>query len=132
MTRTSAPTASRESGIAATNAVLADSTWRRIRSRIRRPSSTFSKLHPCGTTVCTETPSHGVWWACRSVVEGSKIVESAVELTLTDVKLNRLVDFLTAVEAGPGIVKVKYLRLEPRPAQETVTAWLTVATYKLK
>jgi general secretion pathway protein M len=53
-------------------------------------------------------------------------------VTLTDVKLNRLVDFLQAVEAGPGIVKVKYLRLEPRPAQETVTAWLTVATYKLK
>ncbi len=65
-------------------------------------------------------------------LEGTKIVESAVELTLTDVKLNRLVEFLTAVEQGPGIVKVKYVRLEPRVQNETVTAWLTIATYHLK
>ncbi len=65
-------------------------------------------------------------------LENSKIVMSAVELTLTDVKLNRLVDFLAAVEAGPGIVKVKNLRLEPRVKDESVTAWLTIATYHLK
>ncbi len=65
-------------------------------------------------------------------LEGSKIVESSVELTLTDVKINRLIEFLTAIEAGPGIVKVKYLRLEPRVANDTITAWLTVATYHLK
>ncbi|MBK7861653.1 MAG: type II secretion system protein M [Archangiaceae bacterium] len=66
-------------------------------------------------------------------LDGDKIVESAVELSLTDVKLNRLVDFLTAVEAAPGgLVKVKTLRLEPRPGGETLTAWLTVATYKAK
>ena len=47
---------------------------------------------------------------------GEKIVESSVELTLTDIKINRLVDFLTYVEQGPGMVKVKYLRIEPRPA----------------
>lgn len=65
-------------------------------------------------------------------LEGSKIVESAVEVTLTDVKLNRLVEFLTLVEAGPGIVKVRYMRLEPRVPNETITAWLTIATYHLK
>jgi general secretion pathway protein M len=65
-------------------------------------------------------------------LENPKIVESAVEVTLTDVKLNRLVDFLGAIEEGPGIVKVKYLRLEPRVANESVTAWLTIATYHLK
>ena len=66
-------------------------------------------------------------------LEGEKIVESAVELSLTDVKLNRLLDFLTAVESAPGgLVKVKYLRLEPRVANETLTAWLTIATYKAK
>lgn len=65
-------------------------------------------------------------------LESSRITESAVEVTLTDVKLNRLVDFVTALEAGPGIVKVKYLRLEPRLQNETVTAWLTIATYHLK
>lgn len=65
-------------------------------------------------------------------LSGDKIVESAVELTLTDVKLGRLVDFLQAVESGPGVVKVKYLRLEPRPASETVTAWVLVAAYHPK
>ncbi|MBL8957645.1 MAG: type II secretion system protein M [Myxococcaceae bacterium] len=66
-------------------------------------------------------------------LEGDKIVESSVELSLTDVKLNRLIDFLTAVEAAPGgLVKVKYMRLEPRVANESMTAWLTIATYKAK
>ncbi|MHB8875181.1 MAG: type II secretion system protein GspM [Myxococcaceae bacterium] len=61
-----------------------------------------------------------------------KIIESAVELTLTDVTLGKLVDFLTTVETGPGVVKVKYLRIEPRVASETLTAWVTIATYHLK
>ncbi len=65
-------------------------------------------------------------------LEGTKIVESSVEVTLTDVKLNRLVEFLQAVEAGPGVVKVKYMRLEPRVANDSITAWLAVATYHLK
>ena len=60
------------------------------------------------------------------------IIESSVELTLTDVQLGKLVDFLSSVERGPGIVKVKYLRLEPRPADQVLTAWATIATYKLK
>jgi general secretion pathway protein M len=61
-----------------------------------------------------------------------KILESSMELTFTDVDLRKLTDFLKAVESGPGIVKVKYLRIEPRPATETLTAWATVSTYKLK
>jgi len=61
-----------------------------------------------------------------------KIVESAVELTLTDVSLRSLHEFLTSVERGPGVVKVKYLRLEPRPDNQTLTAWATIATYRLK
>lgn len=65
-------------------------------------------------------------------LEGDKIVESSAELTLTDVPLNRLVDFLSAVEAGPGIVKVKYLRVEPKVSSETITAWVTVATWHAK
>lgn len=65
-------------------------------------------------------------------LDGTKIVESGVEITLTDVKLDRLVEFVTAIEAGPGMVKVKYLRLEPRPASENLTAWISIATYKLK
>ena len=65
----------------------------------------------------------------RRPLDGDKIVESAVELTLTDVSCNRLVDFLARSRPGPGVVKVKYLRLEPRPRDETLTAWVTIATY---
>ncbi|HYV45041.1 MAG TPA: type II secretion system protein GspM [Myxococcaceae bacterium] len=61
-----------------------------------------------------------------------KIVESSVELTLTDISLRSLHEFLTSVEQGPGVVKVKYLRLEPRPDSQTLTAWATIATYRLK
>lgn len=61
-----------------------------------------------------------------------KIIESAVELTLIDVQIDRLVDFLQGVEASPGVVMVKYLRLEPKPGQENLTAWVTIATYRLK
>lgn len=60
------------------------------------------------------------------------IIESSVELTLTDVQLDKLVSFLSDVERGPGIVKVKRVRLEPRPQNETLTAWATISTYSLK
>jgi general secretion pathway protein M len=95
-------------------------------SNVRLVSYLEDKARPAGIELPSINPKADV------PLEGSKIVESAVELTLTDVRLDRLLDFLRSVEQGPGIVKVKYLRLEPRPAQETVTAWLTVATYKLK
>ncbi len=61
-----------------------------------------------------------------------RIIESAVELTLTDIPINRLVDFLSSVEQGPGVVKVKHLRVEPRVKNETLTAWTTIATYRMK
>ncbi len=65
-------------------------------------------------------------------IADGKIVENAVELTLSDITVNRLVDFLAAVERGPGVVKVKFLRLEPRASNQTLTAWATIATYRLK
>jgi general secretion pathway protein M len=61
-----------------------------------------------------------------------RIQESAVDVTLTDVNARQLVDFLNSVEGGPGVVKVKYVRVEPRPANDNVTAWATVSTYRLK
>jgi general secretion pathway protein M len=61
-----------------------------------------------------------------------KIVESTVEMTLTDVDLRKLTDFLRTVESGPGVVKVKFLRVEPRAASNTLTAWVGVSTYKMK
>jgi general secretion pathway protein M len=61
-----------------------------------------------------------------------KILESDVELTLTDVQITRLVNFLSAVEQGPGVVRVKFLRIEPRTKDGVLTAWITVAAYRLK
>lgn len=95
-------------------------------SNIRLMSYLEEKAQAKGIDLPTINPKADVQ------LEGTKIVESAVELTLTDQKLNRVLDFLSAVEGGPAIVKVKYLRLEPRPSNETVTAWLTIATYHLK
>ena len=61
-----------------------------------------------------------------------KIIESSVEVTLQDVQLDKLVAFLSDVERGPGIVKVKRIRMEPRVEQQTLTAWTTISTYSLK
>jgi general secretion pathway protein M len=65
-------------------------------------------------------------------VRDGRIVESSVELTLTDVPLPKLVDFLTAVEQGPGVVRVTFLRIEPRTKDRVLTAWTTVSAYHLK
>lgn len=61
-----------------------------------------------------------------------KIIESSVEVSLTDVPLDKLVKFLSSVEHGPGIVKVKRIRVEPRPQNQTITAWTTISAYSLK
>jgi general secretion pathway protein M len=95
-------------------------------SNVRLMSYVEEKARPAGIELPSINPKADM------PLEGTKIVESSVEITLTDVKLNRLTDFIQSLEAGPGIVKVKYLRMEPRVAQESVTAWMTVATYKLK
>jgi general secretion pathway protein M len=65
-------------------------------------------------------------------VGDGRITENAVEVTLTDVPLDKLVGFLGAVERGPGVVKIKRLRVEPRTETQTITAWTTIATYSLK
>jgi len=64
-------------------------------------------------------------------IDGDNILERSVELTLTNVSLEHLVAFLKACEAGPGIVLVKQLRIQPRP-QNVLTSWVTVATYSKK
>ena len=55
-----------------------------------------------------------------------------MELTLTDVSLPKLVDFLGSLEQGPGVVRVTFLRIEPRPKDGVLTAWTTVTSYRLK
>lgn len=61
-----------------------------------------------------------------------KLTESSVDLTLTDIKIDKLVNFLSSLETGPGIVKVKRVRIEPRVSSETLTAWVTISTYRMK
>ncbi len=99
---------------------------RLAQSNIRLISYLEDKGNKAGLSITTINPKADV------VLDGEKIGEAAAEFTLTDVPLNRLVDFLASVEAGPGVVKVKYLRIEPRLKEETLTAWVTVATYHLK
>jgi general secretion pathway protein M len=65
-------------------------------------------------------------------VGDGRIIESSVELTLTDVALPKLVDFLGSLEQGPGVVRVTFLRIEPRPKDGVLTAWTTVTSYRLK
>ena len=96
-------------------------------SDVRLMSYIEEKATQAGLTVPNMTPKNDV-----GIGDDGQIVESSVELTLTDVDLRKLHDFLSAVERGPGVVKVKSLRLEPRDASETLTAWTTVATYKMK
>ncbi len=61
-----------------------------------------------------------------------KIIESGVELNLSDVTLGKLVDFLSTVEQGAGVVKVKNLLVEPRATNQTLNARVTIVTYHLK
>jgi general secretion pathway protein M len=95
-------------------------------SNVRLASYLEEKGNKAGLDIPSINPRADVTLA------GDKIVESSVEVTLTDIKINRLVDFLNYVEQGPGMVKVKYLRVEPRAANESLTAWVTVSTYRLK
>ena len=95
-------------------------------NNVRLMSYVEEKATQAGLTVPNMTPKNDVG------IGDGQIVESSVELTFTDVDLRKLHDFLSSVERGPGVVKVKSLRLEPHDANETLTAWTTVATYKMK
>lgn len=95
-------------------------------SNVRLMSYIEDKATRSGLTVPNMTPKNDVG------IGDGQIIESSVELTFTDVDLRKLHTFLQDVESGPGVVKVKNLRLEPRAASETLTAWTTVATYRMK
>lgn len=95
-------------------------------SNVRLTSYVEEKGQQAGVAIPSITPKGDV------NLDGDTIVESSVEVTLTDVPLNRFGEFLTSVEAGPGVVKVKYMRIEPRPANENLSAWVTIATYRMK
>jgi general secretion pathway protein M len=95
-------------------------------SNVRLISYIEDKATRAGLSVPNMTPKGDVG------VGDGQIIESTVELTFTDVDLRKLYDFLQTVESGPGVVKVKSLRMEPRDSSETLTVWTTVATYRMK
>jgi general secretion pathway protein M len=95
-------------------------------SNVRLISYIEEKATQAGLVVPNMTPKGDVG------LGDGQIIESTVELTFTDVDLRKLYNFLLTVENGPGVVKVKSLRLEPRASSETLTAWTTVATYRMK
>jgi general secretion pathway protein M len=84
------------------------------------------KATAAGLTIPSMSPKGDI-----PLAEG-RITENGVEIMLPDTTISKLINFLTSVERGPGIVKVKYLRMEPRLANQTLTAWMTISTYRMK
>lgn len=64
--------------------------------------------------------------------EGTKINEQSVEVTFTRIPLEKLINFLSQVETGQGLVKVTRLQLRPRSDEPVLDAWLVVSTYTLE
>jgi len=64
--------------------------------------------------------------------EGTKITEQSVEVTFTRISLDKLVKFLTDVEATKALVKVTRLQVRPRTDEAVLDAWLVVTTYTLE
>ena len=95
-------------------------------SKIRLLSFLDEQATRAGLSLQTQNPRP------EMPVPGTSIVESGVEITLTDVKLNRLVDFLNSITLSSNFVRVKYLRVEAHPENGTVTAWVTISAYSLK
>ena len=62
-----------------------------------------------------------------------KVVEDSVEVNLTRIDPPRLSQLLRALESGPGVVKVRRLRVSTRSDDPNlVDVMLLVATYQLK
>jgi general secretion pathway protein M len=67
-----------------------------------------------------------------SVTGSDKITESLVEFDLNRMTLDRLTQFLNAIEQNPQMVKIKKIRLRTRlDDPNSVDAALTVAAYSL-
>ena len=67
-----------------------------------------------------------------STAGSDKISESIVEFDLNKLTLDKLTNFLNAIEHGPHLVKVKKVRIRTRlDDPNSVDASLTVATYSM-
>jgi general secretion pathway protein M len=95
-------------------------------NNLRLTSFVEEKATAAGLEVPTMNPRAEV------PIGDGNIIENSIDVTLADISLLKLVDFLQNVERGPGVIKVKRLRLEPRPANENLTVNATIATYRMK
>jgi general secretion pathway protein M len=95
-------------------------------SNVRLPSFLEEKAQGAGLELPSISPRADV------ALEGTKIVESSVDLMLNEVRIDRLLEFIRAIEAGPGTVKVSHMHLEPRGQTENTSARLTISSYHLK
>lgn len=93
---------------------------------VRLISTLEEKAKATGLVIPTMNPKG------ETPVGDGRILETRVDLTLADVSVRELVDFLSNVERGPGVVKTTYLRLEPRTEQQTLTANVNVSAYRMK
>ena len=60
------------------------------------------------------------------------IVESRVDLKISNLSADRLQDFLSRLEKGPGVVMVRRLKVTRPYKRDTVDVEMTVTTFKLK
>ena len=60
------------------------------------------------------------------------IVESRVDLKISNLSADRLQDFLSRLEKGPGVVMVRRLKVTRPYKRATVDVEMTVTTFKLK
>jgi len=60
------------------------------------------------------------------------IVESRVDLKASNLSADRLQDFLSRLEKGPGVVIVRRLKVTRPYKRDTVDVEMTVTTFKLK
>ncbi|HLT29825.1 MAG TPA: type II secretion system protein GspM [Myxococcaceae bacterium] len=94
-------------------------------SNVRLLSLLEQRATQAGLTIPTMNPRG------EAPVGDGRVLESRVDLTLADITVRELVDFLSAVERGPGVVQTTYLRIEPRPQAENLTANVNVSAYRL-
>src|SRR5690606_13230243 len=94
-------------------------------SNVRLLSLLEERATQAGLTIPTMTPRG------EAPVGDGREPGPRVHPTLTDITVRELVDFLSAVERGPGVVQTSYLRIEPRPQAENLTANVNVSAYRL-
>ncbi len=95
------------------------------RSNVRLVSVVEDTARQAGVEIGQLKPEEG-----EPSAEG--VIESRVDLKASNLSADRLQDFLSRLEKGPGLVIVRRLKITRPYKRDTVDVELTVTTYKLK